>query len=312
MNRKWLWVPLIVLTVIAGPVVLRQLFPSEPRPLVGERLDHARYTEVRFRNEEQGIDLAGLLYLPAGEGPFPGVAIIHGSGPSRRDNRWYITLAHHLQESGIAVLLPDKRGSEQSGGDWTTASMQDLATDTVAAVGFLAQRPEIAPGRTGIVGMSQGGWVAPVAASEDARIRFVVNMVGAAVPAVDQLRYEENLNLRQMGLLPGLSNLVALASVHHLVNRAQKPFWDANRDFDPVNYWRRAAVPVLVLYGAEDSNVPSQASAERLRSLGLGSMEVAIFPGSGHALQDPPGQGDRLIRHEALSRISDFILQQGA
>lgn len=312
MNRIWPWVLVIVLAVTAGPVLLRQLFPPESRPLVGEHLDPARFTEVRFRNDEQDIDLAGLLYLPDGEGPFPGVAIIHGSGPSRRDNRWYITLVHHLQDAGIAVLLPDKRGSEQSGGDWTSASMQDLATDTVAAVDLLAQTPQIAPERIGIVGMSQGGWVAPVAASEDQRIRFVVNMVGATVPAMAQLRYEENLNLQEMGLLPGVSDLVARVSVHDLVNRAQKPFWDANRDFDPMLYWRRVDAPVLALYGAEDSNVPSQASAKRLQSLALDSVEVVIFPGSGHALQDPPGQGDRLIRHEALSRISDFILSQGA
>lgn len=59
------------------------------------------------------------------------------SGTSRRDSSWYLTLTHYLQQNGIAVLLPDKRGTGQSEGNWLTASFEDLATDTLAATAYL-------------------------------------------------------------------------------------------------------------------------------------------------------------------------------
>ena len=80
-----------------------------------------------------------MLFLPEGNGPFPAAVIIHGSGTSDRDNLWPLTLTQYLRESGIAVLLPDKRGSEKSEGDWRTSSFQDLAGDTFSRH-FLLER----------------------------------------------------------------------------------------------------------------------------------------------------------------------------
>jgi hypothetical protein len=97
--------------VVALPVALRRWRPAPARALEGVKLADSEYREVRFRNAIGGVDLAGMLFVPQGEGPFPSAVIIHGSGTSRRDNAWYLTLCTHLQRNGIAVLLPDKRGS---------------------------------------------------------------------------------------------------------------------------------------------------------------------------------------------------------
>nr|NIP17576.1 hypothetical protein [Xanthomonadales bacterium]NIX12366.1 hypothetical protein [Xanthomonadales bacterium] len=128
----------LLLLVVLGPVLTAQLRQEPGRRMTGVALSELEYSEVEFRNQAQGIDLAGLLFVPDGEGPHPAAVLIHGSGTSNRGNGWYSTLVHDLVESGIAVLLPDKRGSEASGGDWRTSSFEDLATDTVAAVDFLA------------------------------------------------------------------------------------------------------------------------------------------------------------------------------
>lgn len=299
---------LAFLMIVLGPVLFQQLQPAQQRTLQGSLPDPARYEEIRFRNAARGIDLAGLLFVPQGTGPFPAAVIIHGSGTSSRSNRWYLTLTHYLQDNGIAVLLPDKRGSEQSGGDWRTASFEDLATDTLAAVRFLGEQRRVGISRIGLVGMSQGGWIAPLAADQPADLAFVVSVVGSAVSTHEQFLYEEDHNLRQLGVLPGVS--MALAQLTTLVSRRwlQRDFWSAVGDFDPLPYWKRIESPALILYGEIDTNVPSARSAALLRGLHKPGMEVTVYEGSGHALEDPPGRGDRLIREEALLDIRDFIL----
>jgi len=299
---------LAILMVVLGPVLVRQLQPDQPRTLQGALPDPTRYEEIRFRNTAQDIDLAGLLFVPQGTGPFPAAVIIHGSGTSSRSNRWYLTLTHYLQDNGIAVLLPDKRGSEQSGGDWRTASFEDLATDTLAAVRFLGDQRRVGISRIGLIGMSQGGWIAPLAADQSADLSFLVSVVGSAVSTHEQFLYEEDHNLRQLGVLPGVSR--ALAHVTTLVSRSwlQRDFWSAVGDFDPLPYWKRIESPALILYGEIDTNVPSARSAALLRGLNKPGVAVTVYDGSGHALEDPPGRGNQLIREEALEDIRDFIL----
>ena len=95
------------------------------------------YLDVMFRNEAQALDLAGMSFVPQGQAPFPAMAIVHGAGTSPRDSIWYLTLANCLPENGVLVLLPDKRGSEKSEGDWCASSYEDLATDRVVALEYL-------------------------------------------------------------------------------------------------------------------------------------------------------------------------------
>jgi len=297
----------LILLLIAGPVLLKQLLPDERREYEWVSLDTLQYTEVNFRNDAQQLDLAGMLFIPSGDGPFSAAVIIHGSGTSRRDSGWYLTLTSHLQHNGIAVLLPDKRGSEKSAGDWRSADFHDLATDTLAAVEYLQVQDHVAISSIGIIGMSQGGWIAPIVASETSNIDFVVSMVGSAVTPREQLIYEENHNLRQMGFLPGISNAIAMVSTAYIRNVAQAEFWDGVADYDPIPYWSAVDIPALVLYGADDTNVPSEESAKRLQALQMSNLRVEIFEGSGHALQDPAGQGNSIIREEALDAIRSAI-----
>jgi dienelactone hydrolase len=298
---------LLFLIILFGPVAVKQLLPTEGRQYDRVSLDEMQYLEITFKNTQQQLELGGMLFVPAGDGPFPAAVIIHGSGTSRRDSGWYLTLTQHLQQHGVVVLLPDKRGSEKSEGDWRTSSFEDLATDTLAAIEFLNTQQGIPLTSVGIVGMSQGGWIAPIAASASSDVDFVVSMVGSAVTPREQLIYEENHNLRQMGFLPGISNAVALASTAYIRNVAQADFWDRVTNYDPVPYWQEVNVPALALYGADDTNVPSEESARRLNALSKPNLRIEIYEGSGHALQDPLGRGNSLIREEALDAITSTI-----
>ena len=125
------------------------------------------------------VALSGTLFVPTTPGPHPAAVIIHGSGTSHRDNLWYLQIAHHLLSREIAVLLPDKRGSGLSSGEWRLAGFEDFVADTEAGVEFVRSQPEIDAARVGLVGISQGGsWIAPMAAAGRADLAFVVSISG--------------------------------------------------------------------------------------------------------------------------------------
>ena len=131
--------------------------------------------------------------------------------------------------------------------------------------------------------------------------------MGGAVPMHELLVYEETHNLRELGILPGLSNLLAYPSSWVIITVGQRGFWRAIGNFDPVPYWQGLAVDSLVLYGENDTNVPSRKSAEILRSLGRPNIDVKVYEGSGHALESPAGEGQSIFREDALRDIRDFI-----
>lgn len=298
----------VLLGLLVVPVLIKQAIPREKRALQGAKLADTKYKEVTFTNRVQNIELAGMLFLPEGAGPFPGVVIIHGAGSSRRDNAWYLTMTAYLRENGIAVLLPDKRGCVSSTGDWRTASFPDLATDTLAAIAYLREFHGDRISRIGVLGGSQGGQVAPIVASQSNDVAFAVNLVGSAVPFYEALVFEENNNIREMGVLPGFSNVISRLSSLYIRTIKQKEFWNAIGNYDPIPYWKKVNAPALIMYGEIDTNTPTKRSAERLQAIDKPNIRLITYAGSGHPLEDPIGAGDALIRREALGEMRDFIL----
>ena len=101
-----------------------------------------------------------------------------------------------LLRHGLAVLVYDKRGIGQSGGSYpgdspTAAAIDTLARDAAAAARFLAAQPEIDRARVGLTGQSQAGWIAPLAASREPAIRFLVLFSGPAVTADENDIYQD-------------------------------------------------------------------------------------------------------------------------
>lgn len=270
---------LVVLAVILlAPYTLKDF---SRHPLVGPQLDQLDYTEVHFENGS--LSLGGMLFLPDGIGPFPSAVIAHGSGTSRRTNIWYLTIVQALQSNGIAVLLPDKRGSEKSDGNWRDTSLEELATDTKAAFLYLAQVPEIDPQRIGLVGMSQGGWIVPVVASNDPDIAFVVSMSGAGVTTDEQILFEEINNIEEIGTYRFLAKLIAPVTVRGIKKRDT---WRALAGFDPIAYWANVSAPVFAAFGEGDRSVPVQDSIRRFEDLPY-EITLKVYPEGGHGLTYP-------------------------
>jgi uncharacterized protein len=108
-----------------------------------------------------GVQLSGSITCPGGVSSCPGIVLISGSGPSDRQNDGFFdALRAHLNRAGLAVLGYDKRGAGKSTGAWAEATVDDLAHDAAAAVAVLQAHPRVTPGAVGVLGHSEGGWVA--------------------------------------------------------------------------------------------------------------------------------------------------------
>ena len=280
----WRFIRLLLAAIVIVAVVLAIPFvfnDYERRPLSGPGLEELSFEEVTFQNGE--LDLAGMLMHPEGSGPFPGAVFIHGSGTSRRDNPWYLSVAEELLDNGFAVLIPDKRGSENSGGEWRDTSFEELATDTIAALDFLVEVPTVDSVRVGLIGFSQGGSIAPIVAAENPTPAFVVSMAGSGVTAEEQLVFEEINNIVQMGTYPFVARMIARFTIPSIM---QRDTWRASAGFDPMVYWPEVEAPVFAAFGEGDTNVPVPESVARFQALPIEVM-ISVYPDGGHGITDP-------------------------
>lgn len=273
--------------------------------------------EVVAAEFSSDIALSGTLFIPDSGKPVPGAVIIHGSGTSDRDGLWYLLVARALAENGVAVLLPDKRGSGRSSGEWRTASFADFAGDALAAARVLEDRPEVATGNVGLVGLSQGGRIAPIAAGMSPGIAFAVSVSSAAVPPEEQVRHEIRRQMIEKGV-PELLTHVLMPIAAQMPERRRPEWWRQNGAIDPIASWQAIGTPGLVFYGGEDEkdNVPVKRSVSRLVSLGKpeSELKVSVISGVGHSLTESgSGQLHPRFREElaqwihAVSDIPDPV-----
>ncbi len=193
--------PLTFRRLAAPFAVERPQEPKGPFPYAAE--------EVTFRSPAGGVELAGTFVLPPGEGPFPAVAMISGSGPQDRDeslmgHKPFLVIADHLARHGIASLRWDDRGTGASGGDHLGSTIDDFAADARAAVAFLAARPGVDSGAVGLLGHSEGGLIAPRVAAEDRRVAFLVLLAPPGEPLPDLLMRQARAAYRLRGVDAGL------------------------------------------------------------------------------------------------------------
>lgn len=276
--------------------------------------------EVVIRNGE--VELHGSFMLPTVRTPSPAIVFLHGSGPHPRAG--FRSYAEEFAKLGVASLFFDKRGSGDSGGSWVMASLDDLAGDALAAVDYLQGEPGIDADRIGFWGVSQAGWVAPLAASrsEDVAFMIVISGGGASPRESEMFSWErefESVGLsaeetaRATGVLEAYYNYLAtgegraelVARLDELGPSRLSPLADQldrilpshdNRanwrwvaTYDPAPHIEKFTAPVLLLFGDEDRDHPTALAAERWRE-GLGKagndqVTLMIFPGAGHGIR---------------------------
>lgn len=168
--------------------------PQEPKPPFPYREEHVQYAN----QQAEGVSLAGTLTLPEGDGPFPAVILISGSGPQDRNEEMlghkpFLVIADHFTRAGIAVLRFDDRGVGKSTGNFREATSVDFASDVQAGIDFLKTRPEINAGQIGLAGHSEGGLIGPIVAADNADVAFLIMMAGPGVNGEEILLLQQDL-----------------------------------------------------------------------------------------------------------------------
>jgi pimeloyl-ACP methyl ester carboxylesterase len=178
----------------ADGLTIREAGFPERRALRTERFTDR---DASFHNGE--VSLAATLRIPKGPGPFPAVVLVHGSGPGERTQLSLMNA--YFAGLGMAVLTYDKRGCGASGGDWKKVDLDVLAEDALAGVRWLKAQAAIDSKRVGLWGISQGGWITPLAGSVDQGVNFIINTSGPAT----SLRRQDTYNMSNALRLSGFS-----------------------------------------------------------------------------------------------------------
>jgi pimeloyl-ACP methyl ester carboxylesterase len=184
-----------------------------------------------------GVKLAGTLTKPRGAGKFPAVVLITGSGPQDRDeallgHRPFLVLADSLTRRGIAVLRCDDRGFAKSTGDRKKATTFDFVEDALAQVAFLRSRPEIDPTKIGLIGHSEGGIIAPIAAGRSNDVAFIVMLAGTGLPGEQITAMQQSLIAKTEG--------VSDATIRQIAEIQSKMVALAKSDSDPATLQKKA------------------------------------------------------------------------
>jgi uncharacterized protein len=212
--------------------------------------------------------------------------LMHGSGeitgrylmdgPGRR-----------LIELGFVVLAYDKRGVGQSTGQYemigpsNSVRMFDLlAADVLAGVEALRRRSDVDAARIGLVGFSQAGWIAPLAASRSRDVAFLVIVSGPAVSVGEEIAYS-----RLAGEDPGSEQGVADADIERRMREFKGP-----PGYDPLPVLKTLATPSLWILGEKDRSIPSAKTVMILTDLARTRgrpISVHVIPGVNHQLMKP-------------------------
>lgn len=158
---------------------------------------------VEYDNKDQAVHLGATLTKPSGAGPFPAAILISGSGAQDRDealfgHKPFWVIADYLTRRGVAVLRVDDRGTGKSIGP-TQGTSADFAQDVMTSLDFLQKRKDIDPKKTGLIGHSEGGMIAPiVAAKRPNDVAFIISLAGPGEPILDLMEKQNTAALKSI------------------------------------------------------------------------------------------------------------------
>ncbi len=269
-------------------------------------------TASAFRDEPFTVDaggwpLPGTLSMPIGDGPFPAVVLVHGSGPNDRDesigpNKPFRDLAEGLASRGIAVLRYDKRTRTHASRiaglrDFTVK--EEVVDDVVAAVKQMRTTKGVRPDRVFVLGHSLGGMLAPRIAAAEPSIAGLI-LLAAATKQLEQAIVEQTRYLVMLDGKVSAEEEGALAAMTKLAAdvRALKPgdppivstgisapasYWLDLRGYDPPAAASRLALPMLVLQGERDYQVTMEDHAAWQRAIGSrANVQMKSYPALNH------------------------------
>jgi pimeloyl-ACP methyl ester carboxylesterase len=279
--------------------------------------------EIQFSNGD--AHLVGTAYLPQTGDHLSAVVALHHAAIATRDAPLFRHLREALPAMGFAVLIYDRRGSGDSTGDLRTADYETLADDAIAAQHALARLSRVDPRKIGFWGLSQGGWLAVLAAGRSPDAAFAISVSAPLVTAEEQMQFATANELMVHGYTQSdIREMLGTrkiwndylhardsreAALQALRKAESKPWFqfaylpkasqltidpehDANRkrlDDDPLAAVLRVKVPLLLLYGDSDPWIPVAKSLERVEALArqFPTIEYKVVANATHEMMFP-------------------------
>jgi pimeloyl-ACP methyl ester carboxylesterase len=300
----------------AGQIISLSWQRAGSTPRSARRVEIEKRQDVRFSNG--AIQLAGTLISPATGVKHPAIILVHGSGAENRE--YMLPWARFLIRRGIAVLGYDKRGVGESTGDWNTASLDDLAGDAIGAFEYLKTRSDIDATHIGLMGISQAGWIMPLAAVRAKELAFLISISGAGIPAAETTIDQARNEMTMTGMPPAtVDEIIALLKLQYAYARTgngwdeyatargkivarlgaapktipgtpDDPYWQFIRRlyfYDPAPTLRQLQTPTLAIWGELDNNVLAgknkAAWDAALKEGGNRDYTLTILPQANHA-----------------------------
>lgn len=266
--RRFLTITLLVLIVA---LVVRAFWTKAP---------WIRYQHVMLENGD--VKIAATLALPIWkDGPYPIVVVLHGSGPTTRDDlKWY---ARKLVPHGMGVLTYDKRGTGKSTGAYvriraerSDVELTHLAGDVLACVEYLRKQYFIDKERIGLIGGSQAGWIMPIVASKSEYVSFFVSITGTPVTFGEEMHYSDLTKDGKTKKRPTEEEITK-----HMAA------FKGPHGFDPMPILDTLSTPSYWLLGENDQSIPTVMSVKklsRLRKAHPDLVEFKVYDGVGHGL----------------------------
>jgi hypothetical protein len=235
--------------------------------------------EIKFVSE--GVSLAGTIFRP--KNVYAAVVIVHGSGQEKR----MLNFATILANNGIAVLTYDKRGVGESAGLYAGpevgtnnvdfSNLNLLSLDASAAVNILSKSLSSDQIPIGLIGVSQAGWIIPLAAEKNKKVKFMAIFSGALITVKEQLRFQFYTDGDNK-----------FWDTHSEGDARKHVFNDPDRyefvDTNPNDILSKLSIPGFWIFGGKDIQVPVDLSIEHfdiLKSKGK-HYEYKLFPNLGH------------------------------
>lgn len=279
--------------------------------------------EITFRTQGVDYDFKGTLTYPKKEGKYPLMIMISGSGIQNRDeeimqHRPFAVIADYMANNGIAVFRYDDRGFGTEDTALFNATTLDFANDVESALNALKNHPNIDADKIGLVGHSEGGLIAPIVASRNSEVDFLILLAGPGVNGMEVLVEQTKAILKVNGYSKKeIEEQLKALKNGELAGHSQ-PWMKCFLDLEPAEYLKKVKQPILVLNGTKDlqvlhyQNLPAIKKA--LKEGGNKSYEIHKLKGLNHLFQEcktgSPNeyfQIEQTISPKVLKLMKDFV-----
>lgn len=281
----------------------------------------------------EGFMLNGTLTYPKGEGPFPAVVLVHGSGPNDRDetifgNKPFRDLAEGLAAKGIATLRYDKRTLtyQKMLQDAKVAESftvyDEVVDDAQLAVLALAKQAKIDGKKIVVVGHSLGANQAPRIAQGQDSIAGIAMLAGNVTPIQDIMlkQYQYLANLDGKVEAPEQDQIDAVAKVVEKINSPSYSkdtpvnetfgigfaYWDTLRQYNPTEIAKTLTIPMLVMQGERDYQVTVSEFEMWKKALG-NQATYKLYPGLNHLFITGEGESSPK-EYENAGHVSQDVI----